>query len=280
MPPDPIPAPAPAPAPAPPTVFDPAAAVTQLQQLGYAVYPRGTTLTKEQIEADPVLKPVFGTAIAERFSETYVRLDQDILESTGIAKNPGEKTYDYQKRAAATLKDQIKNAPDVDKVKTEYDKQLSTLREGTRLALGENAIRAAVSVLTLNVPAESVESMREILINQAMLKPFRLDENNRVVFQKYGGDDGKTLIDVVNPADGKSLDVAAYVAEQFKSFIKPPETPAQGANKLPAPANTTSVIPTTEDELGKQLTAEGLRPGQAAFTAEFDKRKAAYMIFK
>lgn len=278
----PTPAPSPAPVPAlPPTgpQFDPTAFLPQYQQAGYSVYAPGTTLTREQIEADALLKPIFSSVIDGRVSEIGQRIDADVLAASGIPKQtPNEKYYDYTRRVIATLSERAKTTPEITAVKTEYEQTIATLREQNRTGIGENTIRAAVSSLDLNVPAESLDSVREMMINQAMTRPFRLDDKNRVVFQKFGGEDGKTIIDVVDLSDGKPLAVDAYLKQQFSTMLKAPApTPATGPNARPLPPNTASGTPKSKDELGNQMTAEGFRPGPT-FTVEFERRRVLYAI--
>ena len=85
-------------------------------------------VTKEILSANPVLAKLEDDAveailaiyqnaenavIGNKTKEIYDRLDADILEASGIAKNGSEKTYDYAKRVARELSEKAKSKKDL-----------------------------------------------------------------------------------------------------------------------------------------------------------------------
>lgn len=255
-----------------PPAFDPQAAIAQLQQSGYHVYNKDAKFDRQQAEADPFLKTVVAPAIAERFSEVYLKLDQDILESTGIAKNPGEKTYEYQRRAAAQLKEQIQKAPDVEAIKQDYEKRLSAADQ----RMAEVSLRSALGGLKLNVEDSAVESQRELLLMRALSMPHRV-EGTDIVFQKYASD-GTTLIDDIDPTTGKAKTAAKFLEEQFKPFLKVEQPAPQGPGKHPKPADTNSPAPKTKQDLITLLGNEGVQMGGPDFMAKLKAKATEYAI--
>ncbi|WP_080057189.1 hypothetical protein [Spirosoma aerolatum] len=261
----------PAPAPAPTPTFDPNAAVSNLQSLGYHVFDKGYQFDKAQAEKDPFLGPIVSKVIADKVSEIGLRTDQDIFDSTGIPKqNKDEKWYDYLKRAAATLRDQAKANPDVDKIKTDYQTQLTSKDQ----TIAEISLVNAIGGLNLNVSPESLESQRELLVMRALSLPHRIEGRN-IIFQKLA--DNGALIDVIDTTTGAPMAAAKFLETQFKPFLKVEQPAPEGPNKPPKPANTNKAIPTNVDEIGAELIAEGFMPGPE-FTAEVQKRKVQYMI--
>ncbi len=80
-------------------------------------------LTEEQIRAIVTLSVNDeGTSIGKRIGEIYGAIDDDIYQSFGIAKEQGEKTYDYVKRVGATVKSKLDEAK-------EYDEKMATLQQ-------------------------------------------------------------------------------------------------------------------------------------------------------
>lgn len=262
------PAPAPAPAPVAAPVFDPQAAIAGLVATGHRVYAKDFEFDPSVQTDDPFIKTIVGKTT----STIYVGEDRDIFEKTGIPKIKDEKTYDYRNRAFSVLKDQIQQAPDVEKVKQEYETQLSKKDQ----AIAEISLVSALSALKLNVPDEALESQRELLVMRALALPHRI-EGRDIVFQKYGGSDGQTLIDVVDPVTQEPMKPGKFLEAQFKAFLAVENPTPQGPGAKPKPANTSSPIPTNMDEIGAQLLSEGFRPGPV-MQAEAKKRATEYMI--
>ena len=63
------------------------------------------------------------TVIANKTREIYDGLDADILATSGISKNGGEKTYDYAKRAIGEIKGQAGNAAELRTRVTELENE-------------------------------------------------------------------------------------------------------------------------------------------------------------
>lgn len=64
--------------------------------------------------------------IGKKTGEIHSRYDTDILEATGMEKNQGEKSYDYLKRAAGQLKQQLEGLPGL---QTEIETQKQTIAD-------------------------------------------------------------------------------------------------------------------------------------------------------
>lgn len=67
------------------------------------------------------------TVIANKTREIYDGLDADILATSGISKNGGEKTYDYAKRAIGEIKGQAGNAAELRTKVTELENEKARL---------------------------------------------------------------------------------------------------------------------------------------------------------
>ncbi|MBD2705520.1 hypothetical protein IC229_33225 [Spirosoma sp. BT702] len=267
----------PAPAPVAPPVqpaIDVPTAISVLQQAGHHVFQKGYAFDKEQAERDPFLGPILSKVIGDKVSEIGQRADQDVFESTGIPKqHKDEKWYEYMKRAAATLKEQAKANPDVKTIKDDYESRLSAKDQ----TIAEISLVNALGSLKLNVSEDALESQRELLTMRALSLPHRV-EGRTIVFQKFA-DDGKTLIDVIDPTTGVAMEPKKFLEAQFKQFLKTEDPQPQGPGKPPKPADTNKKVPTTIDEIGAELLAEGFMPGPA-FTAEVQKRQVQYAITK
>ncbi len=264
---NPVPTP---PAPAPPVVFNANEAISKLSEQGYRVYAKDFAFDPTVQTDDPLIKEI----INKTASSLYVGLDKDIFELTGIPKlHPNEKTYEYNKRVTAQLKDQIKNAPDVATVKSEYETRLTKKDQ----AIAEIALRSAVNGLKLNVPDESLDSQRELLIMRAMGLPHRIGENGEYIPQKFA-DDGKTLIDELDPTTGRPKPVDAFVAGQFKPFLKVDAPVPSGPNAKAKPADTSGPAPTTQADLVKMLDAEGVPLGGPQFMTKLKALATQYAI--
>ena len=261
-----------------PAAFDASSATAELQKMGYAVYPKGFQFDPARVNEDAFLKPIKDRVVADRTSEIAFRIEQDIFEATGIQKLPDEKYYDYAKRTGATLRDQVQKAPDVKAVETQYKEEMSKQQAGYKSAIGELAVRQALTGKTLNTPPETQDSVREMLIAQSLTKPYRVD-GSRIIFQTYGGEDRKTLIDVIDPATQMPMSADAYLSEQFKNLFIIPAPSQTGTGGKPALPTPGTVIPANERELSTELLAEGYQPGPA-FQKEYAVRKAKYMIVK
>lgn len=67
------------------------------------------------------------TVIGQKTGEIYGGLDADILAASGIAKNGGEKTYDYAKRVIGEIKGQAGNAAELQTKVSELEKEKTRL---------------------------------------------------------------------------------------------------------------------------------------------------------
>jgi len=249
-------------------VFDPQAAISALAERNYQVFSNDFKFDPAQQTDNPVIKNIVG-ATTSRFYETE---DAEIFAATGIPKNQGEKTYAYRNRTYAELQEKIQKAPDVESIKTEYEAKLSNANK----MVAEVALRGAVRGLKLNVAPDATDSMRELLTMRAMAMPYRIQDGS-VIFQK-ASDDGNSLIDINDPTTGRPVTMDKYVAEQFKTFLAPVETPAQGPNKTPAAANTNKPVPKDATEIAQQLIDEKFQIGSKAYNDELKARKTAYAI--
>lgn len=260
--------------PAAPPQMDVPTAMSVLQQAGHHVFQKDYVFNKEQAEKDPFFGPILSKVIGDKVSEIGQRADQDVLESSGIPKqHKDEKWYDYMKRAVATLKEQAKANPDLNILKSDYETRLSQKDQ----TIAEISLVSALSGLKLNVADDALESQQELLTMRALSLPHRV-EGRDIVFQKYA-EDGKTLIDIIDPTTGVAMKPKKFLEQQFKQFLKVDVPPPSGPNVKPKPVDTSKSIPTTVDEIGAELLAEGFMPGPA-FTAEVQKRKIQYAVTK
>ncbi|MBA9078316.1 hypothetical protein [Rufibacter quisquiliarum] len=71
---------------------------------------------------------------AEKTSEIYSALDKDIAESSGLTKEPNEKTYDFAKRVIASFKEQYGTS----------DKTIKELQEKLKANASDETLKAQV----------------------------------------------------------------------------------------------------------------------------------------
>lgn len=82
-------------------------------------------LTDEQVAAiEELSRNDENTVIGTRIGELHGQYDQDVLNVTGIAKNQGEKSYDYVKRVLGNYKTQLAGVADKDVTITNLQKEI------------------------------------------------------------------------------------------------------------------------------------------------------------
>lgn len=84
-------------------------------------------LNDEQIQAIETLsKNDEETIIGNRIGELHGAYDKDILETSGIEKNQGEKSYDYAKRVIGSFKETVTK---LEPIKTELEGYIATVAD-------------------------------------------------------------------------------------------------------------------------------------------------------
>ncbi len=98
-------------------------------------------LTDEQVNALVTLSTNDeGAVIGKRIGEIYGALDKDIEQSFGIAKDQGEKTYDYLKRVGTTVGKQIKEAGEAGEKLATLEQEKRELEDKMKSGKGTEAI--------------------------------------------------------------------------------------------------------------------------------------------
>jgi hypothetical protein len=115
-----------------------------------------TLLQREQFGTDFLgnySKSKIDEAIGVRTGEIHGSYDKDILESTGIPKQEGEKSYDYLKRANGVLKDSSKGSD-------EYKTTIAELQEKLKSNAGAEIIQRNFDAAT-NTWNEQRDTMKK-----------------------------------------------------------------------------------------------------------------------
>lgn len=214
-------------------------------------------------------------AINKHTGETAQRLENDILEATGLEKQEGEKYHQYLKRSIETLKsakntDQeiLKNLEQqkqsYESKISEYEKQLLDLKNENLLSKKQNAINSS---LPKNLKDDVLaKTYLESVI--AEVKGFEhIDSDGSVLLKK-----GDTF---VKDENGNPYTLQNYLNEKVK--IIQIETPLKGTN---AGENQTAaksintlgiVVGSVEniDQLSTKMREEAIKKGTNPNTKEF-----------
>jgi len=215
------------------------------------------------------------SAINKHTGETAQRLENDILEATGLEKQDGEKYHQYLKRSIETLKagkntdkeilanlEQQKQSYE-SKI-SEYEKQLSELKNENLLSKKQNAINSS---LPKNLKDDVLaKTYLDSVINE--VKSFEhIDSDGSVLLKK-----GDTF---VKDENGNPYTLQNYLNEKVK--IIQIETPLKGTN---AGENQTAaksvntlgiVVGNVEniDQLSIKMREEAIKKGVNSNTKEF-----------
>lgn len=101
-----------------------------------------TGLTDAQLTAIAEMsKNDENTVIGARIGALHGQYDADILSITGIAKNGGEKSYDYAKRVLSEYKTQIGSTASVQAKLDEAQKEVQKLKDKLAAGAGDEAIK-------------------------------------------------------------------------------------------------------------------------------------------
>lgn len=133
-------------------------------------------LTPEQLTAIAALSAAEeNTVIGSRVGEIHGSYEKDILATTGIPKNQGEKAYDYNKRVLAQYKAEVENSKAaIEAIKTEKATLEQKLKDGltdetikaqfselnTKLKDAQDALKAKDALITSTTEAHKNELMK------------------------------------------------------------------------------------------------------------------------
>lgn len=98
-------------------------------------------LTDEQITAiEELSRNDENSVIGTRIGELHGQYDTDVLSVTGIAKNQGEKSYDYVKRVLGDYKSKTASIPSLNKTITDLTTKVTDLEEKVKKGEGNEVI--------------------------------------------------------------------------------------------------------------------------------------------
>lgn len=243
--------------------------------------------------------------IGTKTKEIHDRYDQDVFDTSGIARNPTEKSYDYTKRVIGGLKTSVTEATTPLQTKiaelekqikdgngnetlvaqlealqtkeTEYQKQLT--EKDTALFQKDVKLDIRDGVRGIKFDPTVKDSVVKVLVDNATQSIINMAKQQKnadgtvsVVYIK----DGKTVLDDKNlPAD------AAYIlADMLKDVVDAGHQGAGGAagNNGNPPANRPAALPTAlpatvknQGQLMTYLKEFGLKDGSKEFDEAFDK---------
>ncbi|MEA2037419.1 MAG: hypothetical protein U9O94_07960, partial [Nanoarchaeota archaeon] len=248
-----------------------------------AIIEKGSDDTKFVVrtnaEDELFLKNFEDSIIGKKTGEIHSQYDEDIFKATGIEKDSGEKTYNYNKRVLSLLKEKTNDGDQTLKDKiTELEGKLKTPDEVTAKQIEglEKAVRDAQEELTSlrttkdgemfglqakhliasamadfkykgEIPVDVLASHRDSGV-QAMVSMAKKAEDGSIVFFD---NDGNMLID---KNTGKPMDAKVLAQQRFDSVLdhgkkqegtggKPPVS--TGKDGKPSPPATV----TTKNEL-------------------------------
>lgn len=215
-------------------------------------------------------------AINKHTGETAQRLENDILESTGIEKNEGEKYHQYLKRSIETLKkgsntdQKILENLELQKQSYEskisdYEKQLSDLRSESSLNQKQMLINSNLSEFTLK--------------NDEVSKVYKEAVINEVKELDFVDSDGSTLLkrgdNFVKDENGNPYTLKGYLASKVK-VIQETETlkgtNAGAAQTTVKAVNTLGIVVGQVKDLGElstKMREEATKKGIATSTKDF-----------
>lgn len=215
------------------------------------------------------------TAINKHTGETAQRLENDILEATGLEKQDGEKYHQYLKRSIETLKtgknaDQeiLKNLEQQKQSYegkiSDYEKQLLDLKNENLLSKKQNAIN---SNLPKNLKDDVLaKTYLESVINE--VKGFEHVYNDDSILLKKGDS-------FVKDENGNPYTLQNYLNEKVK--IIQIETTLQGTNagkdqQAAKSVNTLGIVVGSVeniDQLSTKMREEAVKKGTNPNTKEF-----------
>lgn len=218
------------------------------------------------------------SAINKQTGETAKRIENDILEATGLEKEEGEKYHQYLKRSIETLKTGKNTDQEIlanleqqkqsyESKISEYENQLSTLRNENVLSKKQNAIN---SKLPKNLKDDVVsKSYLDSVINESL-------------GFEHVDSDGSTLLkkgdSFVKDENGNPYTLENFLLEKVK--VIQTEVVLKGTN---AGDNQTTVKPVNNlgivvgtvkniDELSTKMREEAVKKGIPSNTREFGKQ--------
>lgn len=258
--------------------IDDATLIAETQKRGHFTYTKDFQFDYDRDESDPLLGNVKRAVLTRRGREIYDEIDNAVRAIPGFQKGSNEKTTDFVKRALNSLAErggQPQTPPDVEALKTDYESKLTAANNLAR----EIAMASVVNSLPLNVPDDQKDGIREYLAGKAKDIPHRID-GHKVIFQKLG-QDGQTMVDILDPQSHKPISADKFLADQFKGFIGGQQTTPAGTGTKPAPANTATAIPATKAELQEYLVkVQKMEIGSKAFNEAYKKGIADYALTK
>lgn len=111
------------------------------------------------------------TVIGTRIGALHGQYDSDILSITGIAKNNGEKSYDYAKRVLNDYKSQLGSTATIQAQLTNAQKEVQTLKDKLAAGAGDEALKQQLKDAKTQVTQlQSQLTAKEAEFNEAKTK--------------------------------------------------------------------------------------------------------------
>lgn len=219
--------------------------------------------------------------IKARVSELASGVEKDILDTTGIAKEPNEKYYEYTKRVLNTLKETKGSDSDnllKDRLKLYEDKtvaleqQLLQEQESKKSELlgfkKKTLIDSALKDINIAYPthitsdeqkSEYKKSIERLVLNDFDTRFMAKDNNGEVVF--YDGEN--PLLDTTT---NSYLNPSSIIERSYGHFIAPKEQPKGGLGGTQAPS---SVGKMTSEQFDAYASEKGFMLGSREYSAAY-----------
>lgn len=240
-------------------------------------------------------KEVEETIIPARISELHGQYDKDILDVTGLKKEPTEKTYDFNKRVLnqykdkasradtlegeiATLREQIKNGITDEQVKKDLERvtdEYNALKETSEKRITDMntkhdqfkiiaEIRNALAQLSFNdkIPVEAVKALQDAKIAEIAATAKYVD--GKLLFLNEDGTPKRNSHNKLDPYTAHEL-LAEGLKEVIGEGAKPkPNVSDEILKETDDKGQITKlslIVPdsvTTRSQLGEYLVSKGL----------------------
>lgn len=215
------------------------------------------------------------SAINKHTGETAQRLENDILEATGLEKQEGEKYHQYLKRSIETLKS-AKNTDqeilkNLEQQRQSYESKISQYEKDLENLRNENLLRKKQNAINSNLPKNLKDDVLAKTYLQSVIQEtlsFEHIDNDDSILLKKG--------DVfVKDENGNPYTLEKYLNEKVK--IIQIETALQGTNagkdhQAQKSVNTLGIVVGSVeniDQLSTKMREEAIKKGTNPNTKEF-----------
>ncbi len=219
-------------------------------------------------------------------------LENDILNTSGMEKQEGEKYYDYNKRVINSLLDKSKKAKSlekqleelknsdvdealkrelgeykgiVEKMKADHEEKVVSLKKEFNMERKKSSVAGAMSELSFSseLPEDVISTMKESALNKVLSANSQFSDGQLV----FLNENGETIRDQesMQPLTAKEI-----LVQSLSSVLKKPEQKKTGLG-TDAPKTDNGFTTPSGISTRMQLTTYLAEKGIAAGTAEYSK---------